>query len=181
MNEEKNNKIKDLILRYREGEIDALEELMLLTYKDLFLLAYGYLKDKMLAEDVVSETFLKLIEKAGAIKNDQNLRGFLNTIAINRSLDIIRKRKREVCLENAELDRRTDGTDTEQIKVRTALSEIENTKREILLLWYYGYTLHEISAETGSTVNQTRLLLKKAKKNFLREYHKNNAGGTFLL
>jgi len=168
----KRKSVNKLIKAFKAGDKKALEELMLLTYKNLFLLAHSYLNDKMLAEDIVSETFIKLIEKCHTIKNEQNFNGYLRTIVINKSLDLIRKRKHDffpgdevLCLKAAEQD---NG----QIYVRQALSFLSGNEREVLLLWHYGYTLDEISKKTGYTINQVRLLLKKAKENFVEKYHK---------
>ena len=62
--------VQYLIKEYKHGNDAALEKLMLATYKNLYLLSYSYLKDHMLAEDIVSETFIKLIEKIHTIKNE---------------------------------------------------------------------------------------------------------------
>lgn len=175
MNENKSERVKDLIKKFRIGDKTALEELMLLTYKDLFLLSYSYLKDRMLAEDVVSETFVKLIEKVHTIKTEENLNGYLHTIVINKSLDIIRKRKKEVYVELNDSTELSENFNDDKTNARLILSMMDRSEREVLLLWNYNYTLNEISDKTNFTVNQVRLLLKKAKKNFSIEYHKNDA------
>lgn len=176
VNEVKSNNIKALLKRFRYGEKAALEDLMLLVYKDLYLLSYSYLKDKMLAEDVVSETFIKLIEKIHTVNTEQNLNGYLHTIVINKSLDIIRKRKREIYLEDSGLYRTSSNQSNNTANVKDALSSLNSNEREVMLLWNFNYTLNEISAKTGFTINQVRLLLKKAKENFSIEYNKNDIG-----
>jgi len=170
----KNKQIKQLLLQYKAGNKSAIEELMLLTYKDLLWLSYSYLKDKMLAEDIVSETFIKLFEKIHTIKNEQNLSGYLRTIVINKSLNLIRNRKREVYVDDQILGQKMPacGLSEEDDNVRYVLSMLNDAERDVLLLWSYGYTLNEITKKTGYTVNQVRLLLDKGKKNFFEKYHK---------
>ena len=175
MVDNKSCNIKKLIKEFQNGDKAALEKLMLLTYKNLFLLAYGYLKDKMLAEDVVSETFLQLIKKVNTIKNEKNLNGYLHTIIINKSLDLIRKRKREIYFDDNVSSALVADVGSERLTVCAALSILDSNEREVLLLWNYGYTLNEISAKKNFTVNQVRLLLDKAKKSFFEKYHKNKA------
>lgn len=175
MNDNETNNINNLIGRLANGDNVAFEELMLLTYKDLFLLSYSYLKDRMLAEDIVIETFIKLIEKIHTIENIQNLMGYLHTIAVNKSIDIIRKRKREVFLEDVGLKHTAANLNSERENVWSALSMLKNNERLVLLLWNYDYTLNEISQKSGFTINQVRLFLYKAKKNFSIEYKKENA------
>jgi len=140
-------------------------------------LAYSYLRDHMLAEDMVSETYIKVIEKIHTIKNEQNLNGYLRTIVINKSLDLLRKRKRELSTEDEEL---VDELQPAQLAVsedsqyvRDVLAQLPNAEREVLLLWQHGYSVREISQKTEHTINQVRLLLEKGKQSFSEKYHKN--------
>jgi len=166
--------IKQLIKEYKSGNNAALEKLMLLTYKDLYILAYSYLKDHGLAEDVVSETYVKLIEKIQTIKNEQNLNGYLRTIVINKSLDVIKKRKRESTAGEDMIEWQSENISggAEDGYVRHILSMLSGTEREVLMLWQYGYTLSEISAKKNFTINQVRLILTKAKNNFSEKYQR---------
>ena len=170
-------KISHLLKEYKKGNNSALELLMQGTYKDLYGLAYSYLRDHMLAEDIVSESYMKIIEKIKTVKNEQNLNGYLRTIVINKSLDKLRKCKKELRIEDKVVDYQSDdqqGQSTADSQlVRLILSKLSRTEREALLLWQYGYTLREMSDKTGRTVNQVRLLLDKAKKSFSEKYHKN--------
>lgn len=173
--------IKSLLIEYKSnGNKQALEQLMLLTYKSLYSLAYTYLKDQMLAEDVVSDTFIKLIEKVHTIKNEQNLTGYLRTIVINKCFDTIRKRKKEFFVDEQAIEVRPANTLTssDTKNVRIALSQLSKVEREILLLWQYDYTLKQISEKTGFTMSQVRLLLQKAKEKFATKYHKNKSDET---
>ena len=172
--------VKRLLIEYKQGNAIALEQLMVLTYKNLYSLAYTYLKDRMLAEDVVSEAYIKVIEKIHLVKNEQNLNGYLRTIVINRSLDIIRKRKKELSVEEQiiEITPSNSLTSTDTKNVRIVLAQLPKTEREILLLWQYDFTLKQISEKTGFTINQVRLLLQKAKEKFIENYHKNTVSQT---
>ena len=169
----KRENIMDLIIKYREGDNFALESLMLLTYQDLYRIALGYLKDRMLAEDIVSETYIKLIEKIHTIRSDQSVIGYLRTIVINKSFNLIKKRKHEFSAESEWFDEsQANATTEEQAYVRFVLSTLDETEREIMLLKSFGFTLDEITEKTGYTINQVRLLIEKGKKNFLEKYHK---------
>jgi len=162
-----------LLKAYKKGDNSALEKLMLLLYKDLFWLSYSYIKDKMLAEDIVSETFIKLIEKIYTIKNENNLNGYLRTIVINKSLNLIRDRNKEIVSEDIFLEQfSSDNQLDEDLHIRYALSTLTEKERELLLLHSYGYTLKEISKKTKYTFSQVRTLLEKAKNIFLQVYRK---------
>ena len=169
----KSENVMELIMKYRNGDNFALERLMLLTYQDLYRLSYGYLKDRMLSEDIVSETYIKLIEKIHTIRSDQNALGYLRTIVINKSFNLLKKRKHEFSAETEWFDNsQANAATEEQAYVRFVLSTLDETEREIILLKSFGFTLHEIVEKTGYTINQVRLLIDKGKKNFLEKYNK---------
>jgi len=174
--DDKNKEIKKLMKAFQKGDRTALERLMLLVHKDLLYIAYGYLKDTHLAEDVVSETFVTLIEKIHTIKNDSNLGGYLRTITINKSLNLIRKRKKEFFTDGGELVSHEIGIyvgNKQDDMVRYCLVQLQPPiLREAFLLWSYGFTINEISGKTGLSVSQVRTVLEKAKQSFLRKYRK---------
>lgn len=170
MAQNKSKTVNRLLKEYKNGSSTALEELMLLTYKELYLISYSYTKDSGLAEDAVSETFIKLMTKIHTVKNEKNLNGYLRTIVINQSLDILRKRKREVYPGDDFFA--TQTYEQNEQNLQPILDEMQPNQCEVLLLWHYGYTLNEISQKTDSTVNKVRLLLEKAKTNFTAIYHK---------
>ena len=175
MKEDKAKTISKLIKAFRKGNSKALEDLMLATHQDLFWLAFRYTKDKMLAEDMVSETFVKLIEKIHTIKSEQNLSGYMRTIVINKSLNAVRNRKKTAFVDSAVIENESLATEeSEDDKlVRVIVGGLGEAEREVLLMWSYGYTLKEICAKTSMTISQVRTLLEKSKESFLKKYRKN--------
>ena len=150
---------------------------MLSTYKDLYRLAFGYMKDRGLAEDIVSETFIKLIEKIHTINDEQNAMGYLRTIVINKSFNLLKKRKFEFSTEPEWFDEaHARETTDEQECVRIVLGTLNDNEREVMVLKSFGFTLYEMVAKTGYTINQVRLLVEKGKKNFFEKYHKLKGG-----
>lgn len=57
-------KINGLIVRISKGDTDALDELYSLTGRMLLSMAKKYLYDKNFAEDLVSETYYKLVKNS---------------------------------------------------------------------------------------------------------------------
>jgi len=76
----------------------------------LFALAYKYLKDTGMAEDVVQHVFVKLWETTGDIQIEINLRNYLYTMTKNFILNLIRDRKEVISLNyvNAQTDLPTE-------------------------------------------------------------------------
>ena len=56
-------KIRKLLIKVSKNDKKALEELFLETKEFLYTIAIKYLFDKSKAEDIVSEVFLKIVDK----------------------------------------------------------------------------------------------------------------------
>jgi len=170
-----NYNIAELLRKIRRGDSEAFENLINLKTEYLYKLSYQFLKDKMLAEDVVNQTFSKLIAACEKLKNEQNLNGWLNTIAVNLCLDVLKKRKREVFIEDSltDIERKslTDARDiVERIHIQNCLSTLSENERIILLYDYHGYSMRESIRLMGITTAQGRRLLMKAREHF-KEYY----------
>jgi len=68
-------------------------------YKNqLFNSSWRILKNRQDAEDTVHDSFIKAFQKIYQIGDDTNLGAWLKRITINHSLDIIRRRKKQLTL-----------------------------------------------------------------------------------
>jgi RNA polymerase sigma-70 factor, ECF subfamily len=68
----------------------------------VFSIAWHYLQDRSLAEDVAQEVFLELHQKLAAIQSPAHLRFWLRRVSVHRAIDQGRRKKhrRELELEN---------------------------------------------------------------------------------
>jgi len=63
-------------------------------YKQVFQRSYALLKDAELSEEIMQDTMLKILQNIGSFKGDENsMQRLLNKIAVNQSIDVIRKKK----------------------------------------------------------------------------------------
>lgn len=102
-------------------------------------------------EDIIAETFLSLWKNAKKLKEDLSFKSYLATIARNKTIDFIRKKREEMI----ELDiNLSDGFDIENDILRRELFEFVNKKidetkepdRTILFLKYHhGLKSREIA------------------------------------
>lgn len=84
-----------LVLRFRSGDESAFEALVRRYEAPLRKLAYGYLRDRMAAEDVAQESFLQAYQRIDSLGRVQAFRSWLYRIAINRAHDELRRRARK--------------------------------------------------------------------------------------
>lgn len=86
--------LNQLILRIARGDASALDELFSCMGKRMFALARGIVRRYEDAEDVVSESLLKLARFAPSFRGGNGY-AFLLRIVRNTALDFLRKNKRE--------------------------------------------------------------------------------------
>jgi RNA polymerase sigma-70 factor (ECF subfamily) len=81
-----------LLARFRAGDGQALEALLLRYEVPLFQFLVGVLRDRHLAEDVLQETFVRALERIDGA-DGEHLRGWLFTVAYHQALLARRRQK----------------------------------------------------------------------------------------
>ena len=118
------------------------------------------------AEDLLQESYFRLIRSDVRVNDDNHRKNYLFRIATNLLKDRYRRRR----FETAELVETHDSTDHEaDVQRRTDLAKVlrELTPRERQLLWLAyveGMSHHEISAAVGLKSDSIRPLLFRARR-----------------
>ena len=102
-------------------------------YDKIYRYCYFKVRRRETAEDITQEAFLRFLE-SGCVNTGKNLH-YLYTIARNLCMDEFRRRKTEALDEEA-ADSFSEDSMIENLSVRIALSQLEETDRELLLLRY---------------------------------------------
>ena len=157
---------------YRLDE-KAVEELVERYRIPLLYFITGFLGELTDAEDVVSETIVKLLVKKPLLRNEKALKTYLYTTAKHFAVDRLRKRKREKqYLENATWLAKTDIAyidetlcDTEDKRqLAKALRSLTPEYRQILHLSYFeDLSIPEICKILGKNKKQIYNLLARAR------------------
>lgn len=80
------------VLRIRSGEVDAFEDLMLATEKQVLGVAWRILGDQDLARDAAQETFLRIYRSLDTYRLGESFQAWMYRIAANVCCDLARKR-----------------------------------------------------------------------------------------
>lgn len=83
------------IERIKQGDKDGLREIYENYIAFIYSVVYEKLQNKENAEDVTSDFFIKLWEKAGVYKPGGGHKGWMATIARNMSVDFLRRHRKE--------------------------------------------------------------------------------------
>jgi len=88
---------------------DALSRALIEEGDRLYGLALRTTRDPDLAADAVQEAFTSALEKGAAFRGDSALGTWLHRIVFNKSIDLLRRRRRYVALPEAEPEVLTQG------------------------------------------------------------------------
>lgn len=83
------------IVAMQQGDKQGLRRVYEAYARYIYTIVYGILSNKENAEDVTSEFFIKLWEKADYYKPGSGHKGYLATMARNMAIDYLRKYKKE--------------------------------------------------------------------------------------
>jgi RNA polymerase sigma-70 factor (family 1) len=84
----------ELLFHFREGEEFAVHQIYKLHYRSLCYFADRLLNHKDEAEDIVADSFIKLLDKRAEFDDLNKIRLFLYSITRNACIDILRRDKR---------------------------------------------------------------------------------------
>lgn len=161
MTEQMRSVINNLIVSIAEGNTVALDQLVRLVSARMLSVARSVVRDKALAEDVVQESFIKIVDKAHRFKQGTNGYAWICKIVHNTALNMLRKRK-----PNANIDEFYDiaaTTDVEEkstqaLAVEQAMSVLSPQEKLLIYQKYFmDYTVRDSAKATGlskSTVSR---------------------------
>jgi RNA polymerase sigma factor (sigma-70 family) len=129
------------------------------------------IKDEEKARDIVQDTFEKLWVKVETVASEK-AKSYLFTSAYHTMIDLIRKEKRMVAMDEIKTDRygHTDQySDLNEI-LHQAINQLPDVQRTVILLRdYEGYSYEEISEITGLNESQVKVYIFRARV-FLKNY-----------
>ena len=80
--------------RLAAGEKAAFDEIYRATRRTVYYIALSYVRERMLAEDVMQTTYLKVLGNASRYKKGTNASAWIARIARNEAIDLLRRRAR---------------------------------------------------------------------------------------
>lgn len=170
-----------LLLRQND---DALRELVCRYERSLSAFVYRTLRRRDVTQEVVQDVFIELFEALRNYQGKASLRTYLFTIARNKTIDHLRKKKIKSILFSAippfiverlktvviddELDKKMIES-----KINSVLRTLPNDYGVIIRLKYIeGLSVKKISSKMKMTVKASESLLFRARKSFITLYNK---------
>jgi RNA polymerase sigma-70 factor (ECF subfamily) len=151
----------------RQGDGSAFAEIVQAHQGMVFSIAWRYLQDRSMAEDLAQEVFLELYQSLGGIKSAAHLTYWLRRVAVHRCIDLGRRRKhrREQALEETPepVHEQADADPLLTVNVQSSLAALPEKHRMMVVLRYQeGLGPAEIAELMNVPVNTVKSTLHRS-------------------
>jgi RNA polymerase sigma-70 factor (ECF subfamily) len=159
----------ELIHLFRDGDLQALEALVIRHKDKLYTSILFLVKDKYLAEDIFQDVLIKIIDtiRGGRYTEEGKFLPWAMRIAHNLCVDHFRKVKRTPAIKTSDdrdifevINFTEDGADVKIMKrqshdrVRRMLDLLPEDQREVIILRHYAdLSFKEIASLTNCSIN----------------------------
>jgi RNA polymerase sigma factor (sigma-70 family) len=159
----------ELIHSFRDGDLQALEALVIRHKDKLYTSILFLVKDKYLAEDIFQDVLIKIIDtiRGGRYTEEGKFLPWAMRIAHNLCVDHFRKVKRTPAIKTSDdrdifevINFTEDGADVKIMKrqshdrVRRMLDMLPEDQREVIILRHYAdLSFKEIASLTNCSIN----------------------------
>lgn len=162
------------------------QELIYLSFRNFIYQEIYFLSgNHELAEDVVQESFIKVISKAHQLHSDVNMKAWMKTVARNTAYDLIKKSRKYQHVSEPYIIMDTEiscsiYTVAQQVEdqirhemLYAALNELSPTYRQALFLYYIEEKSYkEIAAQLNSTEQALAQTMVRARKKLHHHFSK---------
>jgi RNA polymerase sigma-70 factor (ECF subfamily) len=178
----------NLIERICSGDMYAFQEIVERYKKKIYYIAYDIVGDFHEAEDISQEVFIKMYRALDRFRKDAKMSSWLYQIAVNTSIDSLRKRKakprinvediEQVGMQEQALESLSPEADPErravanlmQEHIDLALDKITPQERTVFVMRHYNeFKIREIAEVLDVSSGTVKSLLFRALKKLRKE------------
>ena len=171
---------EEIMVDYQTGDQGAVQMLFQRYKVRLFNYCAGMLGNRADAEEIAGDVFLALVAQKQTFDTSRRFSTWLYTIARNKCVSHMRKRKNPVSLQvpsrEGRGDKERDIPDNSDVpsqslsrkevseRVRQAISSLPSEQKEaIILRQYHGFSYLQISRILDCTLEKVKILIFRAK------------------
>ena len=156
----------NLIKKAQKGNDKAFLTLFQQYEQDIYRTAFVYVKNQSDALDVVQETAYRSFKSIKNLKEPKYFKTWLIRIAISCAIDLLRKQKNVVQMKPDYVEFISDDVNEDidlEMTVRDLIERLnEDEKSVIILRFYEGLTIKEISEELDIPLGTAKTILYRA-------------------
>ncbi len=136
-----NEDLNRLVRRLKQGDQSVFDSIYELTYRQVFFVILPILNDRQLTEDIMQDTYLKMLKSLQNYK-EKNFLAYLLTIARNLAINAYNRRKRETFIDCIEIgDSEYSFMDQVELNaekadlIRKMLDCLDEAEKNVILLY----------------------------------------------
>ena len=169
--------VNDLIEQLKRGSQEAFQALVAECSRNVISTCYGLLGNVEDAEDVAQEVFIEVYKSVHRFRKESDLNTWIYRIAINKSLDLLRKRKRKKRIGDLRAlfhakakptetpHQRLEAVERREILLRQVGLLAENQRIALVLSQYEKLSNKQIATIMGTSEAAVESLLHRARAN----------------
>jgi RNA polymerase sigma-70 factor (ECF subfamily) len=163
--------LNSLLFGVANGNADCLDGIYEIAGGRMMAVAMSIVKNRQTAEDIVHDSFIKIVKYARRYKSDGDGYAWVMSIVRNTALDYIRKRRQHIEVSAEEIYNLSSSDYSPEkrenaIMLESALNKLAPDERKIIYLTYYlEMPLREIATELGISKSTADRKLQSAQKN----------------
>ncbi|WP_105616675.1 RNA polymerase sigma factor [Vallitalea okinawensis] len=105
---------------------------------DFYILAYGYVKNRESALDIVQESILKALSSSGRLKDSSSIKTWFYRILVNTSISYIRKNKRIIYFDEVpEIESPVNTHIDINFDLYNAVDQLDTKHKSVIILRYF--------------------------------------------
>ena len=179
----KEDELSNLIGAFLGGGTETFEKIARLITADIVNITYRYVGNVEDAKDICQEVLLKIYKQLKSFRGASKVSTWIYRITVNSSIDFLRRRKKNVSLEEAitksdnSADKMLEHIENKDIhqRVKESLKKLPLRQKNVIILKHYeGLKIKEISKVLGCSESSVKTHLTRAVKNLKKEmgvYH----------
>jgi RNA polymerase sigma-70 factor (ECF subfamily) len=157
-----------LLRAFLKGDGDAFDALMRRHEDRIFALAQRMTGNRFDALDATQEAFISAFKNAAKFKGNSAFSTWLYRIAINACTDLLRRKQRQVPVEDVASSGRAAQVEVDvplRLDLENALAELNPEHREAVMLHDVGgYPYEDIAALTGVQLGTVKSRISRGRK-----------------
>ena len=169
--------MEELVVRAKQGDLTALEEIIISMKNDLYKIAKSRFTNNEDAEDAVQETIISVMKSIKKVQKVESFKSWIIKILINKCNTIYKKRKKSSIyideIEISDTPVETNNDFDNDMDFYLMLKGLNYKEKLIIILFYsQDYSIKEISKMLKMNENTVKTNMFRAKAKIKNNYIK---------
>lgn len=137
-------------------------------HKSIYLYIYSLCHDQTLSEDLTSETFYQIMLSLPSFRHQSSIKTWIFAIARNTTYKELRKRKKEISLEELPEFSIIDAPINNYEYLASLIKKLPQKEQIVINMRVEGYSFEEIAEKIKMNPNSVRVLFYRTRQKLIK-------------